>query len=316
MTLIAKLRQRLFRWQSDGTAPTRLGQRRVFILPAGSGLLFAIALVVMLIGAINYTLALGHALVFLLAGIGLTGMVHTFRNLHGLTIAPGRCEPVFAGETAHFQLILSNDRTSPRPALELEAEPGAAIRADIPAGEIVRINVPLIARQRGWLALPRVRLWSVYPLGLFRAWSYLQPEMCCLVYPPPLASPLPDRSPSLAGGEQSSEGGEEDFAGFRHHQPADSPRHVAWKASARDSNRPLLVKQFAGGTEGELRLDWQLIDPALPTETRLSVLTGWVLAADAQGCRYALRLPGSDISGGFGEQHRRRCLEALALYPQ
>jgi len=316
VALIANLRQRLFRWQSDGTAPTRLGQRRVFILPTGAGLLFAVALVVMLIGAINYTLALGHALVFLLAGIGLTGMVHTFRNLHGLTIAPGRCEPVFAGETAHFQLILGNDRMTPRLALELEAEPGAAIRTDIPAGEIVRINVPLIGRQRGWLALPRVRLWSVYPLGLFRAWSYLQPEMRCLVYPAPLPSPLPDRSPSLAGGEQGSEGGEEDFAGFRHHQPADSPRHVAWKASARDTDRPLLVKQFAGGAEGELRLDWQLIDPARPTETRLSLLTGWVLAADAQGCSYALRLPGSDIAGGFGEQHRRRCLEALALYPQ
>jgi len=314
VALIANLRQRLFRWQSDGTAPTRLGQRRVFILPTGAGLLFAVALVVMLIGAINYTLALGHALVFLLAGIGLTGMVHTFRNLHGLTIAPGRCEPVFTGETAHFQLILSNDRTTPRLALELEAEAGAAIRTDIPAGEIVRTNVPLIARQRGWLALPRVRLWSVYPLGLFRAWSYLQPEMRCLVYPAPLASPLPTRLPSLVGGEQGSEGGEEDFAGFRHRQPADSPRHVAWKASARDEDRPLLVKQFAGGAEGELRLDWQLTDPALPTETRLSLLTGWVLAAETQGCRYALRLPGNDIPSNFGEQHRRRCLEALALY--
>lgn len=316
MALLANLRQRLFRWQSDGTATTRLGQRRVFILPAGSGLLFAIALVVMLIGAINYTLALGHALVFLLAGIGLTGMVHAFRNLHGLTIAPGRSEAVFAGEIAHFQLILGNDRTTPRLALELEAEPGTVIRADIPAGEITRVNLPLVARQRGWLALPRVRLWSVYPLGLFRAWSYLQPEMRCLVYPAPLAAPLPERLPSLVGGEQGSEGGEEDFAGFRQRQPADSPRHVAWKASARDTDRPLLVKQFAGGAEGELRLDWQLTDPALSTETRLSLLTGWVLAAEAQGCRYALRLPGNDIPSGFGEQHRRRCLEALALYPQ
>lgn len=316
MALIANIRQRLFRWQSDGTAPTRLGQRRVFILPTGAGLLFAVALIVMLIGAINYTLALGHALVFLLAGIGLTGMVHTFRNLHGLTITPSRCEPVFVGEAAHFQLILGNDRTTPRLALELEAEPGAAIRADIPAGEIVHIHVPLVTRQRGWLALPRVRLWSIYPLGLFRAWSYLQPEMRCLVYPAPHFSQLPDRSPSLAAGEQGNEGGEEDFAGFRHRQPADSPRHVAWKASARDNDRPLLVKQFAGGTEGELRLDWQLTDPALATETRLSILAGWVLAAETTGGRYALRLPGSDIASGFGEQHRRRCLEALALYPR
>jgi uncharacterized protein (DUF58 family) len=314
VALLATLRQRLFRWHSDGTAPTRLGQRRVFILPTGAGLLFASALLVMLIGAINYSLALGHALVFLLAGIGLTGMVHTFRNLHGLTITPGRCEPVFAGETAHFPLTLSNDRRTPRLALELEAEPGASTHADIGAGEIARITVPVGARQRGWLALPRVRLWTRFPLGLFQAWSYLQPEMRCLVYPAPLASPLPAALPTLHGGERGAEGGDEDFAGFRHRQPADSPRHVAWKASARDLARPLLVKQFAGGAQVELRLDWQLTDPALPVETRLSLLTGWVLAADALGSAYALRLPGTDIPSASGDQHRRRCLEALALF--
>lgn len=314
MALLATLRQRLFRWQSDGTAPTRLGQRRVFILPTATGLLFAGTLVVMLLAAINYSLALGHALVFLLAGIGLSGMVHTFRNLHGLTIWPGRCEPVFAGETAHFQLTLGNDRTTPRLALELSAESGTAVRADIGAGEIARITVPLAARQRGWLALPRVRLWSSFPLGLFRAWSYLQPEMRCLVYPTPLASPLPAARPTLQGGEYGAEGGDEDFAGFRHRQPADSPRHVAWKASARDHQRPLLIKQFAGGAQVELQLDWQLTDPELPVETRLSLLTGWVLAADGLGSRYALRLPGADIASGSGEAHRRRCLETLALF--
>ena len=34
-----------------------------------------------------------------LAGLGIVGMIHTFRNLHDLVITPGRPEPVFAGET-------------------------------------------------------------------------------------------------------------------------------------------------------------------------------------------------------------------------
>lgn len=315
MALLATLRQRLFRWHSDGTAPTRLGQRRVFILPTGAGLLFALALVVMLIGAINYTLALGHALVFLLAGIGLSGMVHTFRNLHGLVVSTGRCEPVFAGETAHFPLLLGNERSNPRLALELEAEAGAVpTRADIPGGETLRVTIPVTAQRRGWLPLPRVRLWSRYPLGLFRAWSYLQPELRCLVYPAPLPSPLPAAAPTLRGGEHGGEGGDEDFAGFRPRQPADSPRHVAWKASARDLARPLLVKQFAGGAQVELRLEWSMTDAGLPTETRLSLLAGWVLAAETLGSRYALHLPATTIPSGSGEPHRRRCLEALALF--
>ena len=63
MALLATLKQKLFRWESDGLAPVRLSQRRIFILPTRSGLVFAIALIAMLLSAINYTLALGHALV-------------------------------------------------------------------------------------------------------------------------------------------------------------------------------------------------------------------------------------------------------------
>lgn len=315
MGLVATLKQQLFRWQSDGTAPVRLGQRRVFILPTRAGLLFALTLIVMLLGAINYTLALGHALVFLLAGLGITGMIHTFRNLHGLLITPGRCEPVFAGEIAHFQLTLSNDRRTPRLALELAGEPAAIVDASIEAGDSSKIAIPIHSRQRGWLELPRIRLSTRYPLGLFVAWSYLQPTMRCLVYPQPITLPLPSPSPTPAGGEHRGEAGQEDFAGFRDRQPADSLRHVAWKASARDiGNRPLLIKQFAGGVQVELQLDLQLTDPTLPLEIRLSQLAGWVLAAEAENCSYGLCLPGVAIPAANGTDQSRRCLEALALF--
>ena len=315
MGIIATLKQQLFRWKSDGTAPLRLGQRRIFIIPTRGGLLFACALLVMLVSAINYGLALGHALVFLLAGLGIVGMVHTFRNLYGLLITPGRCEPVFAGETAHFQLTLDNDRDAPRLALELEAEPGNAVIAAVNPKKSTKIAIPVSAHQRGWLDLPRTRLSTRYPLGLFVAWSYLQPAMRCLVYPQPIASPLPEPSPTPAGGEQRGDAGQEDFAGFRERQPADSPRHVAWKASARETgDRPLLIKHFAGGAQVELQLDWQLTDPALPVETRLSILCGWVLAAEHETCSYGMRLPGIDIRPGNGDAQRHRCLEALALF--
>jgi len=312
--IVATLKQQLFRWRSDGTAPLRLGQRRIFIIPSRGGLLYAAALVVMLIGAINYNLALGHALVFLLAGLGIVGMIHTFRNLHGLIITLGRSAPVFAGETAHFQLTLDNDRPTPRLALELEAESGNPVFAAVDRGKSAKLNIPVSAKSRGWLDLPRVRLSTRYPLGLFTAWAYLQPAMRCLVYPQPIAAPLPVSSSTPVGGERSGDGGQEDFAGFRDRQPADSPRHVAWKASARNAgDGPLLIKQFAGGAQVELTLDWQLTDDALADETRIGILTGWVLAADAADTHYGLRLPGSEIHNGSGDSHRRACLEALAL---
>ncbi len=317
MRLIAELQRRLFRWRSDGTAPLRLSQRRIFILPTRAGLLFAAALLAMLTGAINYNLALGHALVFLLVGLALTGMVHAFRNLHGLRIAPGRCVPVFAGEVAYFPLHLSNDRNTPRLALDLRAgDESRSVTAAVAAHGLSEIAVPVASVRRGWLDLPRTRLATRYPLGLFVAWSYLQPAMRCLIYPQPLATPLPIPQATNRSGDHQGDGGQEDFSGFRERQPADSPRHVAWKASARDAGqRPLLVKQFAGGAQSELQLDWALTPDAAAPETRIAILAGWVLAADEEGACYGLRLPGDEIAPDSGEAHRHRCLETLALFP-
>ena len=315
MSLVASLKQRLFRWQSDGNVTFRLNQRRIFILPTRAGIVFAITLAAMYTGAINYNLALGHALVFLLAGLGLIGMLHTFRNLFALWISPGRSIPVFVGETAYFPITLRNDRKISRLGLLLNTDGNQEISAIVPAQASSDIAIPVRATQRGWLPLPRVRLSTMYPLGLFYAWSYLQPEMRCLIYPKPLFTPQPPEQSTLAAGEQQGDGGQEDFAGFRNHQPADSLRHVAWKASAKDGGqRPLLVKQFAGGSALELALDWQLTPEAVDSETRLAILTGWVLAADAAGACYGLRLPGHEILPQRGAQHRLRCLEALALY--
>lgn len=314
MPLFATLRQWLFRWHSDGNGPIVLTQRRIFIIPTRVGLLYAVALAVMLLGAINYSLGLGHALVFLLAGLGLTGMVHAFRNLVGLCIAPGRCEPVFAGEMAHFPLHLSHERAQPRLALEFRADKQPIVTCNLEAAGRASIVLPVMTERRGWLELPRVRLSTLYPLGLFVAWSYPQPAMRCLVYPKPLDLPLPPASASPSSGTRQGDGGQEDFAGLRARQLSDSPRHIAWKAAARSGDsQPLLVKQFAGGAQSELWLDWELLPPGMTAEARLSALTGWVLAADASGARYGLTLPGLRIAPADGSAHRRNCLEQLAL---
>ncbi len=315
--LAATLADWLFRWgRSDGSSPLVLGQRRIFILPTRAGLLYAVALAVMLLGAINYGLALGHALVFLLAGLGITGMVHGYRNLAGLCIAPGRCEPVFAGETAHFSLHLANDRPLPRPALVLAAGKGPAIRCAVPAAGTIRVDLPVAAPRRGHLELPRVRLESRFPLGLFVAWSYPRPAMHSLVYPRPVDLPLPEPVAPRESGERHGRSGQEDFAGFRPYQPADSLRHVAWKAAARSpAGQALPVKVFSGGSGAELRLDWESLAAVPDRERRLSILAGWVLAADRAGLSYGLALPGLEISASAGDEHCRRCLEALACFP-
>ena len=301
-------RPRLAHWFYGYTPPERgvivLRHRRVYIVPTRLGWMFAATLGLLLVGSINYALSLGFAMTFLLAGMGLAGMVHTARNLARLAVSVGRVEPVFAGEAAQFRIYLDAGATFDRPAILLrQLACGTQLVTDVPAAGTAEAVLAVPAERRGWLALGRVMLETRYPLGLFRAWSYVEPDARALVYPRP--------DPRAGAGRAQSQGNE-DFAGLRNYHRSDSPRHVAWKAVARGG--VLLTKQFSGESSAELWLDWQDLPPELPVESRLSRLTGWVLGAEKSGARYGLRLPGTEITPDRGDPHRARCLQALALY--
>jgi uncharacterized protein (DUF58 family) len=309
---------RLANWIYGFRPPERgtiiLVHRRVYILPARLGLLYAATLVILLIGSINYALALGFALTFLLAGLGIAGMVHTARNLARIGVSTGRAEPVFAGESAQFRLYLEARGRYDRPAiLARHVGSGSQFVIDIPAHGIAEVVLSVPAPRRGWLPLGRAMLETRFPLGLFRAWSYLEPDARCLVYPRPERSPLPrPQAEAAAGALRSQAPGNDDFSGLRAYQRSDSPRHVAWKAVARSDD--MLTKQFTGEAAAELWLDWRLLPAALGLEQRLARLAGWVLAAEREGSFYGLRLPGVEIAPARGDAHCAVCLQALALY--
>lgn len=316
MSLRARWQQWFFRSVSAEPAPIVLERRRVYILPTRAGVLYAAVLTAMYIGAINYNLGLGHALVFLLIGLGIVGMVHSYRNLAELEIVPGRSDPVFVGETIRYRIALRNPHGPQRFAIVLESGAARAVAPRLDTAQTVAVELPSPADRRGRRPVGRLRIRTRYPLGLFEAWSYPFPDASALVYPQPLYTPLPPGAPAADAGDVPGAEGEEDFAGFRARQPSDSPRHIAWKAFARDpEHQPLLVKTFAGGATPELWLDWRQATCTGDTdETVLSRLCGWVLVADRDGLRYGLRLPGAEIRPGEGNAHRDRCLERLALF--
>jgi uncharacterized protein (DUF58 family) len=296
-----------------------LTQRRVYVLPTRQGLMFAVSLLLMLIGSINYNLSLGYVLTFLLAGVGVVSILHTFRNLVRIQIRAGRVEPVFAGDIAHFRIVLENHEAYDRHTLLLfgreDKSGGAATaqRCELPAERSVEVSLPMRAERRGWLQLERITLETRFPLGLTRAWSYIQPEMRALVYPRPDDALLPPPQPRADAGDSVAVGtGSDDFFGMRAYQPSDSPRHVAWKASAR-SEEPL-TKVFTGRAASELWFDYHELPQDMDRESRLARLARWVLLAERGGLKFGLRLPGVLIPLGEGETQRERCLKELALF--
>jgi uncharacterized protein (DUF58 family) len=290
-----------------------LAQRRIFILPSNYGVMYVAALLIMLTGSINYNLSLGFVLTFLLGALGINSILHTFRNLVRLKISPGRVEPVFCGGHAQFMLVFDNAGALARYSIGITRDGEHEVYLDVPANHNATARVAIPAGRRGLLRPGRLTVFTRFPLGLCYAWAYADLDMRCVVYPRPEAAAPPLPVPEAHNGLGISHGlGQEDFAGLRSYSPGDSPRHIAWKAAAREQG--LLTKQFSGRADSELWLDWRATPASLGSEGRLSRLTRWVLDAHAASLSFGLRLPGVELPPAPGDAQRERCLEALAMF--
>ena len=290
-----------------------LGRRQLFMLPTRFGLLFALLLMVQLLAAINYGNGLAYALTFLLGSLAVVSMLYTHRNLFQLRITAGACAPVFAGEIAIFRIHLTNPSDTPRFGVTVMHAKKESARVDIPARGSADVNLTVAAVKRGWLMPPEVSVTTRFPLGLLYSWSRrLALGHSCLVYPRP-ADPIPRRTREEESLELTTgiRTGGDDYIGAREFRPGDSPRHVDWKAAAR--GQPWHIKQFGGGYQTTVWLDWDTLE-GLDAESRLSVLTRWVLDAEHDGRLYGLRLPEQTLNPSNGEPHRHECLKRLALF--
>ena len=297
-----------------------LNQRNIYILPTRAGLLFAATLITLLIASINYQLNLGYVLTFLLAGSGAVSMHLTHNTLRGLTLYLKPVAPVFAGEAARLEVVLSSP-SGPRHGIGLKVESAGGRMlswVDVPAGGQASAHVSFVPETRGRHEVPTLSAETRFPLGLFRAWTVWRPAGDVLVYPKPERppAPMPPARPVAGGPTQARhvQGGE--IEGIRGYRRGDPLKMVFWKkaAKAMEAGGELVSRDTSASAQQELWLDWRHCS-ALAPEDRLSRLAAWVLAADRAGVNYGLWLPGTELPRSHGAGQRRACLEALALWP-
>jgi uncharacterized protein (DUF58 family) len=299
-----------------------LTQRNVYILPSRAGLMFAITLVTLLLASINYQLSLGYVLTFLLAGSGVVSMHLTHNTLRGLQLHLRPVLAVFAGDPAAVEVVLvapPQDR-QPRHGIGLQCDAAGQDQlswVDVPAGGQTTAHLAFIAAQRGWQWLPSIAVHTRFPLGLFRAWTIWRPATRCLVYPRPEhpAAPMPSAGAAAGNATLHRSAGQDETEGVRAYRRGDSQRLIVWRKAAKlmEAGGELLSRDTSSSAQQQLWLDWQATG-ALDTEARLSRMCAWVIRADQLGLAYGLQLPGLSLPPAHGEAHRRRCLEALALW--
>jgi uncharacterized protein (DUF58 family) len=314
-TLKAALRRRGAAWarrrQGEDRLPVSIAARRVYILPTRAGIAMGLLLFVMLLAGLNYANSIALMITFLLGGFVLIAMHLTHRNLVGVVARGIAAVDAFAGEHGLVLLTLESSGRVRRFAIECEVAGSERVALTLPEEGTARADLAVPLERRGRLLLKRVKLSTAFPYGLFRAWTYLHLEQQILAWPLPRGRREPPAEAATGGDAPSvHRAGDEEWAGLREFRSGDSPRQVAWGVYAR--GRGLMVKTYQSPAAHHRMFDMAMVPGS--AEEKLEQLSAWVVAAHARGERYGLKLGEQEIAPDAGKEHRRRCLDALALH--
>ena len=289
-----------------------LTRDRVYIVPTKVGLIFALLLLVLLIGSINYEKSLGFVLTFLLASLGNIFLLSTWRNLAGLELKSDSASAVFAGEPATFKVQLINEEPLTRHAITISHDGIDYDTVDCKEHSRQNITFDVMSEKRGLLEAGRFRLYTEFPTGLFIVWTWVDLSMSCIVYPAPDSKAvLPEIDANESGDNENTGSGVEHFSHLRKYQHGDKVNRISWKASAK--NEEIFTKEFIGSMPQTDWIDWNNIS-ASNTEHRLSIMASLIIHAEKNKQRYGVKLPETNIAPDHGSKHYHRCLTALALH--
>lgn len=291
-----------------------LNRKKLYIYPSKRGhALLVVLLIIWLLGT-NYQNNLILGLAFLLTSMFIVSILSTHNNLSGLHVEYVGATPSFAGEDIEYIFCLTSTERRFVENVEIgwQHADDFVVNIDVSPHEPQTVRIPQCALKRGWQKPGRMLIQSYFPLGILRCWSWLNWDVAALIYPEPKEGPFPGNQSLDSGGEgEHPIHGGEDYSGLRDYRVGDSLKHIAWKAFAQEKG--LYVKEFSQNVSQER---WLVFDhfSLSDTEEKLSAICYWALRLGEQDEYFGVELPRGIIDPDKGENHRRRVLEALAMF--
>ena len=306
-----------------------LNLRNVYIFFSREGMLFLVLLVITFIAGINYGNNLVLGLCFYLVSVWLISFHVTFAHISGLKLQLLEVTMVEAGAPAWVTLQLHSESRQPRRQLLFDFESfdnqkkkhadsqHSVLVARLKGEQIIRL--PVQTNARGQLELPRLKIKTVYPLGIMRAWSYVYFARTAWVYPKPEAFDWQAQY-AVASVEDLPVGGQhrqgqDDFDRLDNYVEGESLARVSWGHVARGQG--MLTKHFADPVGHEQTLDYADM-PAAQHEQKLAQLAYGAVTLGQLGVPFNMRLPSDMPSAaivGEGDGFAQACLLRLAKAP-
>lgn len=307
------IRPTIDRW-IDQRIPAQSGtytlhRRSIYIVPTRFGFMFGLILIAMLVGSINYEINLGFILTFLFSAIMFIGMLRTYKNISGLQFSILPIDPCFAEQPITIKLQTTMPSAAQHVCFTLNDQT-QFLNVQANAVHTLQLN----GQARGEYHMDKMKISTIYPLGLFVCWSWLKPAGDYLIYPAPKALPHkipPPTNVKLAGEQSSSQAGDDELFAFRPYHEGDPINRIAWKKTAQTGK--LHSQERSKLVTEDYYIQWDDLHFA-DTEHRLSMMCQLILDAHKSHTAYGLVMPNEKVAPDHNEQHKHHCLSILARY--
>lgn len=319
---------------TDPTLPRVIARRYQLHLP---GFVYVLLTALLVLGAVNSQNNLLFAIFGLsVAGIIVSGVV-SGAAIMGLRIEREAIADAEAGRELKVRYRIRNTNwLIPSAALAIEevdtdrkgrhastwsrhTSPIAAFVPWLRAGEELIIEGKGKAHTRGSASFNLVRITTTFPFGLTKKYVLFSQQSTALITP--WTAPIDNAAIARVTGGHEGERAhrttralEGEFFAMRDYTRGDSPRAVAWRATARRGH--LVVRQ---NTEHQRRRLALIINPATmqgpSLELFIAAVAGLSNALITQGTELELRAASATVPASTGPRQHARIARALAQLP-
>lgn len=304
MTLLRKTWQNWLIKRFQLNQHKQLSQKDVLVFVYQQGYLYLVLIFITFVAGVNYANNLILGFCFLISAVLCISFYLTFKQLHGLNIELVVDEVGQVGQTYFLDLYFQQDFAEPR-YLYLDLD-GRLEKILIHQSK-QHLRIGLDANQRGQRDYPIVKIYSIYPFGLVRAWTYLYHQK--KVWIAPKASYFQAENKHY---QASFEPDMDEFRELRNYQIGDTLQAVSWKQAAQGQGLYVKVfEQYQDEHSVEIHYDHM---PSSSHEERLELMMGLIEQCEQQQCAYQLYLPNAELAQGLGEEqlHQAKILLAQA----
>jgi uncharacterized protein (DUF58 family) len=289
-------------------SPT-ISRKNIYIFPTKHGFQIGLFIILSLIAATIYQINLGLIILVTLSILFFLSILITFENINHLSFHP--VESIVSNQNNKgIKIQVTNHTHQKKLTFQISSRDNSLQSSDVNfyAGENT-VFLQGLFRQRGRYDFPLLKIETVFPFGIVRAWSWLQLKEPIYVYPAPIQY-FKNFNHFLTQTLKNQSNSNEDFDGIDQFQEGMSESKIAWKIS--NSKNQLYIKKF----EKHLNISKILIDyeqiPGTDHEAKLGIMVYLLFDCLQQKKEFAIKI--KDVESEYGQTsvHLNKLLKIIA----